>query len=179
VTLPVVPANVSARDAKVAPVARVGESGSRVVRLDGVRALVVDDDVEGLALAEAILRQAGAEVRTCSSAASAIDVLRQWRPDVVVSDIEMPAEDGFWLIRQVRALDIDEGSTTPAIALTAYGRTQDRVRSLAAGFNMHVPKPVDPGELTAIVAGIVERPDRVVRAGEGAPVPGDGDDPGR
>jgi CheY-like chemotaxis protein len=119
-----------------------------------LRTLVVEDDAEGLALAETILSRAGAEVRSCSSAADAFALVRQWRPDVVVSDIEMPGEDGYSLIRRVRALDPSEGGATPAIALTAYGRTEDRVRALAAGFDMHVPKPVDPGELTAIVAGI-------------------------
>jgi signal transduction histidine kinase/ActR/RegA family two-component response regulator len=126
----------------------------RLARLDGLRALVVDDDVEGLGLAEAILTRAGAEVRVCTSASDALAMVREWRPDVVVSDIEMPGEDGYSLIRKVRALSDQEGGATPAIALSAYGRTEDRVRSLAAGFNMHVPKPVDPGELTSIVAGI-------------------------
>jgi CheY-like chemotaxis protein len=88
------------------------------------------------------------------SATDALDVLRQWRPDVLVSDIEMPGEDGYALIRKVRALDRQDGGNTPAVALTAYGRTQDRIRSLAAGYNMHVPKPVDPGELTTIVTSV-------------------------
>jgi CheY-like chemotaxis protein len=105
-------------------------------------------------LAETILTRAGAEVRTCGSAAEALGVLLEWRPDILVSDIEMPGEDGYALIRQVRALPAESGGTTPAIALTAYGRSQDRLRSVSAGFNMHVPKPVDPGELTAIVASV-------------------------
>jgi len=74
-----------------------------------------------------------------------------------VSDIEMPGEDGYELIRRVRALDADRGGRTPAIAVTAYGRTQDRMLSLTAGYNMHVPKPVDPGELTTIVANVAGR----------------------
>jgi len=127
-------------------------------RLDGVRVIVADDDRDAGALAEAILSGAGARVRTCLSASEALDLLRQWRPDVLVSDIEMPDEDGYSLIRKVRALGPAEGGQTPAIALTAYGRRQDRRRSLAAGYSMHVPKPVDPGELTAIVAGVVGRP---------------------
>jgi signal transduction histidine kinase/CheY-like chemotaxis protein len=127
-------------------------------RLDGVRVLVVDDDGEGLALAEAILVRAGAQVRTCTSAADGVDGVRTWRPDVVISDIEMPREDGYSLIGRIRALTPDEGGLTPAVALTAYGRPQDRVRALAAGFNMHLPKPVDPGELTTIVAGLTAGP---------------------
>ncbi len=77
---------------------------------------------------------------------------------MLVSDIEMPVEDGYSLIRKVRALAAEQGGHTPAIALTAYGRAQDRQRTLAAGYSMHVPKPVDPGELTAIIASVVGRP---------------------
>ena len=87
----------------------------------------------------------------------ALDIVRAWRPDVLVSDIEMPGEDGYWLIHRVRALDDAEGGHTPAVALTAYGRVQDRTRALTAGYNMHVPKPVDPGELAAIVASVAGR----------------------
>jgi signal transduction histidine kinase/ActR/RegA family two-component response regulator len=144
----------------VTPAAPGFERRSSIVRLDGLRILVVDDDGEGLALAETILLRAGAEVRVCTSAAAALDLVRDGRPDVLVSDIEMPGEDGYSLIRKVRALPDEEGGATPAIALTAYGRTQDRVRALAAGFTMHVPKPVDPGELTTLIAGIAGRPEQ-------------------
>jgi CheY-like chemotaxis protein len=75
-----------------------------------------------------------------------------------VSDIGMPGEDGYALIRKVRALGSDQGGNTPAVALTAYGRTLDRMLSLSAGFNMHVPKPVDPGELATIIASVAARP---------------------
>jgi CheY-like chemotaxis protein len=88
----------------------------------------------------------------------ALETLRKWRPDVLISDIEMPGEDGYSLIRKVRALPAADGGRTPAVALTAYGRTQDRTQSLTAGFSMHVPKPVDPGEFTAIVASLASRP---------------------
>lgn len=70
----------------------------------------------------------------------------------------VPEENGYSLIRKVRALDTREGGKTPAVALTAHGRTQDRMQSLAAGYSMHVPKPVDPGEQTAIIASLVARP---------------------
>jgi CheY-like chemotaxis protein len=93
-------------------------------------------------------------VRPCRSGAEALAALRDWAPDVLVSDIEMPEEDGYALIRKVRALSAAEGGTTPAVALTAYGRTQDRLLALSAGYNMHVPKPVDPGELTVILASV-------------------------
>ena len=85
-------------------------------------------------------------------------MLQEWRPDVLVSDIEMPGEDGHSLIRKVRALDREHGGETPAVALTAYGRTQDRMRSLTSGYTMHVPKPVDPGEFTTIVGSLATRP---------------------
>jgi CheY-like chemotaxis protein len=78
-------------------------------------------------------------------------------PDVLISDIEMPGEDGYSLIRRVRALDPMQGGRTPAIALTGYGRREDRLLAIAAGFNMHVPKPVDPVELTTLVAGLALR----------------------
>jgi CheY-like chemotaxis protein len=131
-----------------------------VVPLDGLRVIVTDDDSEGLAIAEAMLANAGADVRTCSSAAAALGIVREWRPDVLVSDIEMPGEDGYSLIRGVRALDVEFGGNTPAISLTAYGRAQDRVRCLAAGFNMHVPKPIDRREFTTIIAGLAGRPEQ-------------------
>jgi signal transduction histidine kinase/CheY-like chemotaxis protein len=134
------------------------------LRLDGVRVLVVDDAAEAQALASAMLTSAGAVVRTCASAPEAFDILREWRPDVLVSDIEMPGEDGYALIRKVRALPASEGGRTPAVALTAYGRTQDRMLSLNAGYSMHVPKPVDPGEFITIVASLAGR-----RMEEGVP----------
>ena len=84
-------------------------------------------------------------------------VLREWRPDVLISDVEMPGEDGYTFIRKVRALDASEGSKTPAVALTAYGRVEDRLRTLSAGFGMHVSKPVDPAELGVIVASLAGR----------------------
>jgi CheY-like chemotaxis protein len=125
--------------------------------LDGLRVLVVDDDPDSLDLAMAILTRTGAAVRTCGSVAEALAMLAEWRPDVLVSDIEMPDEDGYALIRKVRALEAERGGTTPAVALTAYGRTDDRVLALTAGYNMHVPKPVDPGELTTIIASLADR----------------------
>ena len=158
VTLPVAGADVSSGSEPAGQPAHASltrEATAGLLR--GVRVLVVDDDSDGLVLAEAILAGAGAEVRTCSSAAVALDLVRTWLPDVLVSDIEMPGEDGYTLIRRVRALPREEGGEIPAVALTAYGRAQDRVRSLAEGYTMHVPKPVDPGELTDIVAGLVDR----------------------
>jgi signal transduction histidine kinase len=143
---------------RVHPTAPVMEFVSGGVRLDGLRVLVVDDDPDAVELATAILAGAGAVVRTCGSAREALAAVQEWRPDVLVSDIEMPGEDGYALIRKVRALDAERGGKTPAVALTAYGRTQDRMSSLTAGYSMHVPKPVDPGELTTIIASVAGRP---------------------
>ena len=128
---------------------------SHVVRLDGISVLVVDDDRDSLALTGAILEAAGATVRTSISATEGLSLFLRLRPDVLVSDVEMPGEDGYSLVRKVRAQPLEQGGQTPAIALTAYGRPQDRERCLAAGFNLHVAKPVDPGELTAHVAAVV------------------------
>ena len=159
VTLPLTMAEIPAGPApRRHPTAPTMEAFPPGLRLDGLRVLVVDDDPNALDLASAILTGAGATVRTCLSAPEALAVLQQWRPDVLVSDIEMPGEDGYSLIRKVRALDRDHGGNTPAVALTAYGRVQDRVLSLTAGYSMHVPKPVDPGELTTIIASVAARP---------------------
>jgi PAS domain S-box-containing protein len=126
-------------------------------RLDGLRILVVDDDEDSLDLASAILSGAGAVVTTSRSAAEALELVRHGRPDVLISDIEMPGEDGYALIRKVRGLDRSSGGATPAVALTAYGRVEDRLRTISAGYSMHVPKPVQPVELTTIVASLAGR----------------------
>jgi CheY-like chemotaxis protein len=161
VKLPVMLAGVPAGSApRVHPTAAGPESLPEGPRLDGLRVLVVDDDPDALELATAILTSAGAVVRTCAAAAPALEIVRSWRPAVLVSDLEMPGEDGLSLMRRVRALGADEGGMTPAVALTAYGRTQDRMRSLAAGYSMHVSKPVDPAELTTIIASVAARPPR-------------------
>lgn len=125
--------------------------------LAGLRILIVDDDPTAVDLNREILSQAGAEVRGCTSGAEALQLLQQWRPAVLVSDIEMPGLDGYTLLRQIRALAPDQGGKTPAVALSAYNRPEDRVRSLRAGFNFHVSKPVEPNELTVIVASLAER----------------------
>jgi signal transduction histidine kinase/ActR/RegA family two-component response regulator len=124
--------------------------------LDGLRVLVIDDEPDALALAATILTSARAKVMTCASASEAIPRLDDFHPDVLLVDVEMPVEDGYSLIRKIRARDPARGGKTPAVALTAYGRSEDRMRALSAGFNMHVPKPVEPAELIAVVAGLAE-----------------------
>jgi CheY-like chemotaxis protein len=151
------PITIVAEVASAHPTAPTAEPLPSGVRLDGIDVLVVDDDADALELVVAILASAGALVRSARSAAEAMEILTEWRPTVLVSDIEMPGEDGYSFITKVRRLEADRGGTTPAIALSAYGRMQDRMLALTAGYNMHVPKPVDPGELTTIIASVAGR----------------------
>ena len=123
------------------------------------RVLVVDDQPDARELLSMVLGHAGAEVLTADTAAAALETLRRTRLDVLVSDIGMPDEDGFNLIGRVRSLPSEEGGATPAIALTAYATEEDRQRSLSAGFEDHLPKPVEPAELVALVAQLVGRGD--------------------
>src|SRR5262249_1437385 len=128
-----------------------------VTLLDGVRVIIVDDEAETRELLTAMLTRRSAEVRTCSSAVEALEAVDQWRPAVLVSDIGMPEEDGFALIRKLRALRPEQGGNTPAVALTAYAKGEDRLRTLAAGFQMHVPKPVEAAELVLVIANLAGR----------------------
>jgi CheY-like chemotaxis protein/two-component sensor histidine kinase len=123
-----------------APLAPRREVGGEFPRLDGVRVLVVDDEADARALMGTVLGQCGADVATVSSAAAAMDALRRERYDVLLSDISMPEEDGYQLMRKVRALN----ASIPAAAVTAFARAEDREAALAAGFQLHVAKPVDP-----------------------------------
>ena len=124
--------------------------------LGGVRILVVDDEPDTLDTLRAVLEQAGAEVRSAGSAHEALVTLDQWHADVLLCDIGMPQEDGYSLIRKVRALTPERGGYIPAVALTAYARVEDRLKVLSSGFQMHVPKPVEPAELVAIMATMKE-----------------------
>ncbi len=126
-------------------------------QLVGLRVLIVDDESDTRDLLRAVMERCGCEVTTLGSAAEALAALQQTNPDVLISDIGMPEEDGYTLIRKVRALPTDRGGRTPAIALTAYARAEDRVRALMAGFQVHVPKPVEPMELAAVVASLTRR----------------------
>jgi CheY-like chemotaxis protein len=124
------------------------------VRFRGLRALVVDDDEDTCEIVGAVLEQAGAEVRTCLSASQALAAMDAWVPDILVSDIAMPDEDGYALIKQVRARTMEEGGGVPAVALTAYGRSEDRMKALSAGFQVHVGKPIEPRQLVNVVASV-------------------------
>ncbi len=122
--------------------------------LTGVKVLIVDDEPDGRELVRRVLAAHGATVVTAESAQQAIEAIRRERPCVLLSDIGMPEQDGYSLLEQVRALPDAEGGITPAVALTAFARTEDRQRALMAGFHMHVPKPVEPAELLAVVANL-------------------------
>jgi PAS domain S-box-containing protein len=124
-------------------------------RLDNVRVLIVDDEPDGRDLIARILSERGAEPLCASSASEALSLLGRERVDVLLSDIGMPDVDGLELIRRVRALDESRSSPLPAIAITAYARTQDRQRALLAGFHMHLSKPVETRELVASIAGLL------------------------
>ena len=127
--------------------------------LDGLRILIVDDDADIRALLIYTLEVCGAEVMAAASADEAISALTASSPpmDILISDIGMPDEDGYALLRRVRALEPENGGRIPAIALTAYARTQDRRAALLAGFQSHVAKPVEPAELIAVIANLAGR----------------------
>jgi CheY-like chemotaxis protein len=125
------------------------ESGQE---LRDVRVLVVDDEADACELLRIALQQSGAEVKVSNAVPDALAILKEWKPDVLLSDIGMPGEDGYELIRQVRLLPHKEGGSIPAAALTAYATSQDRLNVLTAGFQTHIAKPVEPRELTAVVA---------------------------
>jgi PAS domain S-box-containing protein len=133
--------------------APMGDGGSRSVSLDGLRVLVVDDEADARDLLGQILSRAHAEVAMAASAAEGVEVLERFQPHVLVSDISMPGADGYDFIRTLRK----RGHHLPAAALTAFARAEDRRRALLAGFQIHLAKPVDPGELLAAVASLAGR----------------------
>ena len=155
----------------ISPVYQVDSSGSRVHpgardllppndvtdRLDGVRVLIVDDEADTRELLKQGLEYCGAQVRVAGSAAEAIAALVGSVPDILISDIGMPGTDGYDLIRQVRGLPAAQGGKVAAIALTAYTRVEDRLHALRAGYDMHVPKPVELAELVAVAASVKRR----------------------
>jgi CheY-like chemotaxis protein len=123
--------------------------------LYGLKILVVDDDADTRELIEWVLKRVGAEVTSVGSAREALEFLKNDRPHLLVSDIAMPQEDGYELLKKIRALPPEQGGRIPAIALTAHSLVQDRLQSLRAGFQSHVPKPVVPEELVEVVASII------------------------
>ena len=125
--------------------------------LDGLRVLLVDDESETREIISTVVERTGAEVKTCTSAREALSTLVEWRPHVILSDIAMPDEDGYNFIGRVRSLAHDEGGNTPAAALTAYARDEDRKQALAAGYQMHIAKPIAASQLVAMIARLAGR----------------------
>jgi CheY-like chemotaxis protein len=124
-------------------------------QLNGLRVLVVDDETDAREMLTFVLNQCQAEVRAAASAAEALAMLEDFNPHVLVSDVGMPEEDGYDLIRKVREMEkAAHQKPVPAIALTAYTRIEDRMQALSAGFQTHVPKPVEPAELAAVIASL-------------------------
>src|SRR5205807_9462334 len=114
-----------------------------------------DDEPDTREMLRVMIEQCGAEVRPSASSEQALEVLDSWRPDVIVSDIEMPGEDGYEFIRKVRQTEVKNGfRQVPAVALTAYARVEDRLRALSAGYQMHVAKPAEPAELAVVIASL-------------------------
>lgn len=134
-------------------------SASRIIapRLDGLRVLVVDDEPDARTLLKAVLEAHGARVEVAASVQEALVQIESSCPDVLVSDIGMPGEDGYSLIRKVRALTKNRPTVLPAAALTAFARMEDRSRALLAGFQSHLAKPIEPDELLIVVATLAGR----------------------
>ena len=120
--------------------------------LKGLRILVVDDEADSRDLVSAILTRCGSEVNCCESAAAGIKAFKSWKPDLLISDIGMPLEDGYSLIKKLRNLKSKHAREIPALALTAYATKEDRARTLSSGFQMHVAKPIDPENLIRSIA---------------------------
>ena len=149
VTLPLPPSSPQSRPRRAGsfwpkPLSKAAEPS-----LADVRVLLVDDDEDTLQVLSVMLGDSGAKVQTASSAAAALEILQWYRPDVLVSDLAMPKEDGYSLISKIRSLETEREGRLPAVALTSHVRVEDRTRALSAGFNMFVPKPVEPTELIA------------------------------
>lgn len=140
--------------ARAAPVPELTRAVECPPVLKDLRVLVVDDEPDARELLCSILAHCRAEVRAAGSASEALDALDGFSPNVLVSDIAMPDLDGYYLISAIRSRPPDRGGRIPAIALTAYTRVDDRRRCLSSGFQVHVPKPVEPAEILAIVASL-------------------------
>jgi CheY-like chemotaxis protein len=122
------------------------------------RVLIVDDSPHVRDFVSELLEQAGAMVMTAATAEQALELVTHWRPDALISDLEMPTKDGYWLIRQVRALAPERGGTTPAACLTGHTGSDVRASVLRAGFQYHVAKPFDIRTLIGIVENVVPKP---------------------
>jgi CheY-like chemotaxis protein len=158
VRLPIAPARRPEPAVSAAPRReRESQPAGNGASIAGLNVLVVDDEQDSRELLAEILSHHHAHVETASSATEALEAIETTSPDVIVSDIGMPGMDGFELIRRVRARDARQGGKTPAVALTAYARAEDRAQAIAAGFDLHVSKPIGSDELAAAVARAAHR----------------------
>jgi PAS domain S-box-containing protein len=148
---------LSRDEGDVPPLADGEDPCDNAKSLEGLRLLVVDDEPDTRDMLNAALRQCGADVRASASAGEAVEELQRWRPHVIVADIGMPVEDGYDMIQRIRKLGPEQGGRTPAIALTAYARAEDRERALRAGYQEHIPKPVEPDDLVEAIAKLAGR----------------------
>jgi PAS domain S-box-containing protein len=139
-------------DADVHALAAAVQPSGAAMNLAGLRVLVVEDEADTRAMIKLVLEASGASVTALGSAGEALKVIEDWQPDVLVSDIGMPEMDGYELIRRVKEMETARGRSLPALALTAYARDEDRVRSIDAGYQLHLAKPVEPSELVRAVA---------------------------
>jgi signal transduction histidine kinase/ActR/RegA family two-component response regulator len=153
IKLPVMALRIAGERERRHPDERKAGIPSAYASLDGCRALLVDDEPESNEVVRTLLASCGAEVRVAGSADHALEILDRWKPDVLVSDVGMPGKDGYALIAAVRARG-DNAARLPAIALTAYASVEDRIRLLSAGFQAHVAKPLELGELVAVVSSL-------------------------
>ncbi|HTN86863.1 MAG TPA: response regulator, partial [Sorangium sp.] len=153
VDLPLIPA-VDRPAAPCLAAAGSGRDGASSRALAGMRVVVVDDEPDMRELMTRLLAGAGAEVRVAGVARDGFDLVEPWRPDVIVSDIGLPGEDGHALIRRVRALPAERGGKTPALALTAYAGQGAREQTLSEGYQVHIAKPVDPATLIEVIASL-------------------------
>jgi signal transduction histidine kinase/DNA-binding response OmpR family regulator len=125
--------------------------------LEGLRVLIVDDDIDTCEMLKFVLSQWGAETQASTSASEAFDSITKWQPDILLTDISMPGEDGYSLINRLRSLDPEDGANIPAIALTAMARPEDSEKALSAGFQLHLPKPVDTQKLGEAITNLTGR----------------------
>jgi CheY-like chemotaxis protein len=157
IKLPILIAHDVHDEERVHPVVTETLASNGGPSLNLLKVLVVDDEAGAREIAATILKQAQAEVRTAESASAALEIMDEWLPDVLVADIGMPDVDGYAFISQVRTRTLQRGGSVPAAALTAYARTQDRMRVLSSGYQMHIPKPIQPAELVTVVASLARR----------------------
>ena len=154
VTLPLLTVDSDSIDADRAFFSSMPAVSASSTILDGLRVLVIDDEQDARELLTIALTQSGAEVRTAGTVKDALEILNQWNPNVLVSDIGMPGQNGYDLIRTVRAQEPEKGRTIPALALTGYASAEDAARARAAGYQTHMAKPVAPSDLVAAVASL-------------------------